>query len=1063
MYKRDIYLDIDDNLNNYIKSVELDSNSRVWHFHLTVDYEPLDLTGKSVQFRAEKPDKTNVLNDCKIVDAENGVVEVKLTRQVNAIPGHVKCLLKIIGDEGFELKTKTFVVDVSKALSDDAIVSSDEFGALEAALGKVQDIDNRFAQTNAQLSDKASKQDLAVESARIDNLIKLEEGSTTGDAELADIRIGSDKIYQTAGSSVRGQISNIKNALDHELKYVLGNNIFNKNEVTEGYRVNPDSGNIVVSESKWVSDYIQVKPKEELVFLAKNSSKKFEYYGLEYVFFDMRGDVVNFGELSRQNDEQYLTVPSGCYFVRISSGVDLTTDIIFGSRRYWINSDFVNDNYEEYTEPYYKLKEVYATEKDFELSDKKNSTNIGVLKDDMNDLKNGLEHEFDYITPLNLLDKSKITENSKVNPTNGNVEPSSSRCVSDYIKIKDGDELVYLGQSGSGTFKYYQYEYVFYNESKDILSYGLLETSDTEQFITTPKDAYFVRISFGLAVDRDMVFGLKTHWTSPEFAKENYEEYTKPYYKLKSEFALNDDLSDVKNGLLHEFDYITPRNFLDKGKITPNMKVNSTNGCIEPSNSRSLSDYMRVNEGDKIVFIGESGSGVFRYYQFEYVIYNVDKEVIGFGALPTSDTEQFVEVPNDGYFVRISFGLDVTRKMVFGLMTYWINTEFTLKNFEDYKTPYYKLKKEFLDKEVSVNVPEYWINEINRIVSVVNTKFEDGMKKQEPMFAFFFSSDNHYTSEAVRNADVSADLMRYIADKTGITLNLNGGDLLEDRTSRTTALAKESKWKSIDDIRYISQRLASATPIFLTTQGNHDDNCQIVNYDTDGNALRFEERAIYGKEWAKECVQPYSHINMKVGPTQKYYYVDDDYNKVRFICIDSMEGDYRSQLNGSLGTVNTRPINFTDQQIEWVRDVVLPTTPTYYSVLFFSHVSPVFPSVTTLDGQKSSIGSVVPKNNEKMIDVINNYVAGGGTVIGYFTGHIHYDTITNVNNVNYIQILNDGLYEKDFNSKFNVEQPEKRVLGTTKECAFDVVIVNQSTKHVDMVRVGAGNDRGFDY
>lgn len=157
MYKRDIYLDIDDNLNNYIKSVELDSNSRVWHFHLTVDYEPLDLTGKSVQFRAEKPDKTNVLNDCKIIDAEKGIVEVKLTQQVNAVSGHVKCLLKIIGEDGFVLKTKTFIVDVSKTLSDDPIVSSDEFGALEVALGKVQDIDNRFAETNAQLSELANK------------------------------------------------------------------------------------------------------------------------------------------------------------------------------------------------------------------------------------------------------------------------------------------------------------------------------------------------------------------------------------------------------------------------------------------------------------------------------------------------------------------------------------------------------------------------------------------------------------------------------------------------------------------------------------------------------------------------------------------------------------------------------------------------------------------------------------------------------------------------------------------------------------------------------------------
>lgn len=215
MYKRDIYLDIDDELNNYIKSVELDSDSRVWHFHLTVDYEPLDLTGKSVHFRAEKPDKTNVLNDCKIVDAEKGVVEVKLTRQVNAIPGHVKCLLKIIGDEGFVLKTKTFVVDVSKTLSDDAIVSSDEFGALEAALGKVQDIDNRFAQTNAQLSEKASEQALAVERARIDNLATLGEGSTTGDAELVDIRVGADgKVYTSAGESVRSQFKVINNMLD---------------------------------------------------------------------------------------------------------------------------------------------------------------------------------------------------------------------------------------------------------------------------------------------------------------------------------------------------------------------------------------------------------------------------------------------------------------------------------------------------------------------------------------------------------------------------------------------------------------------------------------------------------------------------------------------------------------------------------------------------------------------------------------------------------------------------------------------------------------------------------
>ncbi|NGT96493.1 BppU family phage baseplate upper protein [Clostridium perfringens] len=116
------------------------TGARSFTFRLLKNSVPFSLEGLSVKVGGKKPDYKDILNDCKIIDPKKGIVEVELTTQMQVVAGTLKLELIILKGET-RLSTIPFDIQVIKsAINFKEVESSSEFGALQEALWKTDNV-----------------------------------------------------------------------------------------------------------------------------------------------------------------------------------------------------------------------------------------------------------------------------------------------------------------------------------------------------------------------------------------------------------------------------------------------------------------------------------------------------------------------------------------------------------------------------------------------------------------------------------------------------------------------------------------------------------------------------------------------------------------------------------------------------------------------------------------------------------------------------------------------------------------------------------------------------------
>ena len=300
---------------------------------------------------------------------------------------------------------------------------------------------------------------------------------------------------------------------------------------------------------------------------------------------------------------------------------------------------------------------------------------------------------------------------------------------------------------------------------------------------------------------------------------------------------------------------------------------------------------------------------------------------------------------------------------------------------------------------------------------------------------FIFITDVHWAD----NSKQSPLLIEQIKKNTGVRKVVFGGDL------PIAYGTKETMDNQIYDFNK-SLREYKRERDYYPIIGNHDFTTRASATSNDG--FTYSAQKSYGL--IGRDLEDYT--NIKSGKI--YYYKDNTAQKIRYVFVNTEESVDDTTFWG----VNA---NISQEQADWLVNDALQA-PDGYQIVVFGHV-PIEESLPDYNYKLDILRKILEAvNNKSVINMNSGYGAvvnhdfsnSKVKVIAYIAGHCHKDRSVKTNGLLHITTGCDAHYNDD---------TWTRTVGTTSEQLFDVFFVDTVNSKINTIRIGAGNDRNFDY